>query len=448
MKKLILLVLLFITSLTLYGQEIIKEKPSASGFLFAISENIMSNVLLHLADRYIAEEAYAQVTLFSIWKNLSNPWEWDRDEYFTNQFGHPYQGSVYHAAARSNGFNFYQSVLFDAFGSLSWELFAETNAPSINDFISTTIGGASLGEMFHRLYLETPNPFAVLVSPSDAINNLITNRYRPAPRNIYSLKLASGLGYTHAEQSIEQDIEDEFLNLNTRDMVSADIACTIVYGNPFTQRSVTPYKHFELSLYANLGYPFWYNLKLLSDGYLFSFPVLDTENKTASTGLSLHYDLFADRQIDFFGQAIDWTYKYKKRFTRGTEVEFKGHIGWTVFSADTFYIQNEYSGIRRTENDYGTGANMKLTFAIQTQKRKRFELLSYAYQVFNIFQNEDKKNGSHLCLFMGADYSVPIGKQTSLGIAASLLWQRAYYDGQPDTQKRTHDAKLYIAWEW
>jgi hypothetical protein len=95
-------------------------------------------------------------------------------------------------------------------------------------------------------------------------------------------------------------------------MVSTDLACTIVYGNPFIPQSRQPYEHFELFLYINFGYPFWYNLKLLSDAYLFSFFVLDTETKQASTGLSMHYDLFADRQINFFSQALDWTYKYKR----------------------------------------------------------------------------------------------------------------------------------------
>jgi hypothetical protein len=101
------------------GQEISVEKQASGAFFFALGENILSNSLLCLADRYIAREAWAQVTPDSIWENLTGPWEWDRDEYFANQFGHPYQGSIYHAAARSNGFNFYQAVLFDTFGSLS-----------------------------------------------------------------------------------------------------------------------------------------------------------------------------------------------------------------------------------------------------------------------------------------------------------------------------------------
>jgi hypothetical protein len=176
--------------------------------------------------------------------------------------------------------------------------------------------------------------------------------------------------------------------------------------------------------------------------------VIDAETKQASTGLSLHYDMFADRHIDFFSQALDWTYKYKKRFTGGTEIEFKGHIGWTVFNADTFYIHNEYPGLRKTENNYGTGVNMKLIFAVQNQRWGTFEMKAFVYEVFNVFKNENIDTGGDLCMFFTADYSFPIGKQVSIGIAASSLWHKGYYDRLPDTQKWTNDAKLYISWRW
>jgi hypothetical protein len=112
----------------------------------------------------------------------------------------------------------------------------------------------------------------------------------------------------------------------------------------------------------------------------------------------MHYDLFADRQIDFFSQALDWTYKYKKQFSGGTELEFKGHIGWTVFNADTFYIHNKYSGIRRTKNNYGTGVNMKLIFSVQNPQWGDFELKAFIYEAFNIFWNENKDSGGDLCM--------------------------------------------------
>jgi hypothetical protein len=449
MKRSIFLVAFLIGSLLYgeqFGQKTAEKPPGMDTFSLAIGEGILSNTLLFLADKYIAQEAWTQVTPDSIRENLTGPWEWDRDKYFTNQFGHPYQGSTYHVAARSNGFGFWEAMSFDAFGSVQWELFCETNTPSINDLITTTLGGAAFGEMFHRLYLETPNPLAVLVSPMDAFNGMIT-RHRPQyTNNIYSLCLAFGIGYMYAEQSIEQEKSGALYNLNTRHMTSVDIACTIVYGNPFIQQSRQPYEHFELFLYINFGYPFWYNLKLLSDAYLFSFFVLDTETKQASTGLSMHYDLFADRQINFFSQALDWTYKYKRQFSARMGMEFKGHIGWTVFNADTFYIHDDYLNLRKTENNYGTGVNMKLIFTVQNSRGDTFEIKAFAYEVFEIFKNENNDTGSDLFMFFIADYSFPVGKQVSIGIADSVLWHHAYYDHLSNTQKWTNNAKLYIAW--
>jgi hypothetical protein len=454
-KKAVWLAALLAAGATLYGQQDGgAERVTAGGLFLSVGENLASNTLLYLANRYIAREDWAMISAASVRANLSGPWVWDRDEYFTNQFGHPYQGSVYHAAARSNGFGFYSAVLFDAFGSLTWELVFETNAPSINDLVSTTLGGASLGEMFHRLYLETRGPssfLAPLVSPADAVNNLITRRSPPPSGNIYGLKLASGFGFTYAEQSVEAEKGGGFRDPGTRrmaSMASADAVCSVVYGDPFGQRSAVPYEHFELNAAVNLGLPFWYNLKLLSDAYLFSFPVLDGRTAKASTGLSLHYDLFADRHIDFFCQALDWAYKYRKRFAGGTGLEFKGHIGWNVFTADTFYVHGDYAGLRRTNNNYGTGTNMKLVFAVSTPWHGTFEWKAFVYGVLNVFQNENMDAGSDLCVFGSFDYSFPIGGGWAVGLAASTLWHKTDYDTLPDTAKLTHDAKLYIARRW
>ncbi|MDR1351873.1 MAG: DUF3943 domain-containing protein [Treponema sp.] len=433
---------------TLYGQESSGGKVTAGGFFLALGENILSNNLMYLANRYIMNEPWAQVSFASIRENFYEPWEWDRDEYFTNQFFHPYQGSVYHVAARTNGFNFYQSTLFAAFGSLSWETLCETNAPSFNDLICTTIGGAALGEMFHRLYFEIPNALAVLVSPVDAFNNLITGR-RPqrGVRNIYSLKLASGIGYTYAGKSAEDEKGGGFSGSDARHMVSTDLACTVVYGDPFEQQSMTPYNHFEMAIYAGAGFPVWYNLKLLSDGYLFSFSAVDSENRHASTGLSLHYDLFADRQFNFFSQALDWTYKHKRRFSGGTDMEFKAHLGWTAFSADTFYVYDKYSNLRDTSNNYGTGINIKNTLAVRNPLWGAFELKAFMYEVFNIIQNENQDSGGDFYMYLAADYSYPVKKQTVAGIAVSSLWHRSFLDRLPDTRKWVPDVKLYIAFE-
>ena len=81
---------------------------------------------------------------------MEHGWVWDLDDFAVNQVGHPYQGNNYFTSGRANGLSFYESAALTAFGSSTWEYFGETNLPSVNDFINTTLGGIALGEMFHR----------------------------------------------------------------------------------------------------------------------------------------------------------------------------------------------------------------------------------------------------------------------------------------------------------
>src|SRR5215203_1376540 len=77
--------------------------------------------------------------------------EWDVDGFGTNFFAHPYAGSIYFNAARSNGYSYFGSLPFAIQGSLTWEWLAENTRPSWNDLINTPISGAFLGEVFYRL---------------------------------------------------------------------------------------------------------------------------------------------------------------------------------------------------------------------------------------------------------------------------------------------------------
>ena len=81
---------------------------------------------------------------------MEQGWVWDLDDFVVNQFGHPYQGSNYFTTGRANGLSFRESAAVTAFGSATWEYYGETNSPSLNDLINTTLGGIALGEMFHR----------------------------------------------------------------------------------------------------------------------------------------------------------------------------------------------------------------------------------------------------------------------------------------------------------
>lgn len=100
--------------------------------------------------RMIDEDEYGS-DASSIADNLHHGWVIDRDPFDINQLWHPYGGSIYFGFARSAGLNFWESAGYTFLGSALWEVAGETVPPSLNDQISTSIGGTFLGEAFFRV---------------------------------------------------------------------------------------------------------------------------------------------------------------------------------------------------------------------------------------------------------------------------------------------------------
>ena len=114
-------------------------------------EIVAFNGLLNLFDRtFIDEDEYG-----SDWElikdNLGSGSVIDSDGFSTNQFQHPYSGSIYHTFARSAGLSYWTSLLYDLGGSAMWEIAGETTLPSTNDLINTVAGGSFLGEALFRM---------------------------------------------------------------------------------------------------------------------------------------------------------------------------------------------------------------------------------------------------------------------------------------------------------
>jgi hypothetical protein len=131
-------------------------------------------------------------TLSTTWDHLVHGrWGIDNDNFYMNQFLHPYQGLVFHGIARSNGLNFWESSAYAVAGSFLWELAGETMPPSVNDLIASGIGGSVFGEPLFRmanLLLEKSEGKpgfwrelgATLLSPPVGFNRLVFDeRYQP-----------------------------------------------------------------------------------------------------------------------------------------------------------------------------------------------------------------------------------------------------------------------------
>lgn len=136
-------------SLRLFGKNA-NGTPKAPA-LQALVETVGINALVLSWDHFAQDREWARITGKTIHNNLQGDWVWDNDSFSGNQFSHPYHGSMFYNAAREHGLSYGVSLLYPVLGSATWELFCETNPPAWNDFLSTGIGGAALGEVTHRV---------------------------------------------------------------------------------------------------------------------------------------------------------------------------------------------------------------------------------------------------------------------------------------------------------
>jgi hypothetical protein len=134
---------------------------SRKSYLIPALEIVAFDALLNSFDRLVLGDGYHS-SISSIRRNLSRRWVTENDPFAINQFGHPYQGAMYHGFSRSAGLNFWTSLAYTFTGSAMWEIAGETTPPSWNDQIASGIAGSFLGEALFRigsLVLETgPTP--------------------------------------------------------------------------------------------------------------------------------------------------------------------------------------------------------------------------------------------------------------------------------------------------
>ncbi|MDE6277003.1 MAG: DUF3943 domain-containing protein [Muribaculaceae bacterium] len=93
---------------------------------------------------------------FTRWYNhvIKEGPEVDGDNPVFNYILHPYAGAVYFMAARSCGFNYFQSLLYSAcVSTIGWEFGIEgfMERPSIQDIFITPLVGSAIGECFYIL---------------------------------------------------------------------------------------------------------------------------------------------------------------------------------------------------------------------------------------------------------------------------------------------------------
>ena len=410
----------------------------------SLFQTTVINVIYGLANLARGQET-AKVTPKTWWANMENGWVWDLDDFVVNQIGHPYQGSNYYNAGRGNGLSFYESAAMTAFGSATWEYYGETNMPSLNDFINTTLGGIAIGEVLHRAAWLIRDPRAsgrtrlwreigaMAVDPVTGYNRFRTgdaSRSADKPAEM----VPSGLGSVTSAGVLWRGTEERAVNSSGQPFVEFDV----LYGDLDGGRSRTPYDAFTMRLRLGGGGP-------VSDAKIRGRLIGQPLGRAVQFTVAQSYDFQDNDAYNFGAQSFEAIVGVKKEFSPRYALHLFGAGGLTVLGAinslplgveeapeeevDPDAPQGVSEGPRFY--DYGPGSNFSAA-AVMTRERRVFA--TFLYQGRHLF-SLDGVRANHLLQQIRADVMVPLRGPLGLGVAGEYFSRHTYFQDADRTEK-------------
>jgi hypothetical protein len=400
----------------------------------------------------------ARITPKTWWANMQQGMVWDLDDFTVNQIGHPYQGNNYFTAGRANGLNFYESAALTAFGSATWEFFGETNHASLNDFINTTLGGITLGEMFHRAGWLVRNTQATgkrrlwseigatALDPITGLNRFASGdsaRVTDKPSDLVPSSLSgvasAGVLWRGTQESAFTAAGDPFLEVDA------------YYGDTNTGRSRTPYDAFWLRMRFGGGSAF---SEARVRGRLFGQPI----GKSAfQFSVIQTYNYQTNDAYSTGSQAIDAAIGTTRAITKRTSFWILGWGGLTVLGA----VDSLPAGVTEKPEekeptagqgvsegprfyDYGPGSDFG-TLARLTRDGREVALFFY---VGRHIYSLDGVRANHFLQHGRIDLLFPLRRSLGIGTSAEFFHRRSAYQDAEQTIARYHypQLRLYLTW--
>lgn len=231
---------------------------------------VIQEVILNLVDHYVMHFDWATVGFHSWDRTVlhsgfpwNKGWEWDNARFGNDFLLHPYTGASYFNAARSSGYNYWESSIFVFGGSYLWKLFGENGgtqySPAKNSLIATTLGGMIMGEGLYRLGSDVIDErstgvervsrelLAFIISPGRSFSRFLSGKlfdhttedvYQTEPLNI---TFAPGYHRVNEGTSLQQGSNSFNLNIN------------LDYGNPFEKISRKPFDYYKVRSDLDFG---------------------------------------------------------------------------------------------------------------------------------------------------------------------------------------------------
>ncbi len=416
--------------------------PAADIFLF--------DFLLNQYNQAFSGTSDFEVDKDSLEKNLKGSWVYDNDPFDINQFGHPYQGSMYHGFARSAGHGYWTSTAYTVLGSAAWEIAGERTPPSINDQITTGIGGGLLGEPLFRmasLLLESgdgrPGIWrelgAAVLSPATGFNRLtfgdrfdgVFRSHNPAVYTRVGLQL-------NVDNSIETNINtnrnrktEEIIVPQSYDTGTVGADFTIAYGLPgkegYSYDRPFDYFHFQFTASSS-------NLleNVISRGLLYGKDYAVGDAYRGIWGLYGTYDYIAPQlfRVSTTGLGLGTTGQWWMSETNALQGTILGGFGYG--SAGTLNANRD----SEADRDYQNGMSYQGLLSIRLISGQRVSLEATARQ-YHISDVGTDVRGGEENIFRG-DVTLTVRVYRLHAVTFGLITSRrdAQFDRADDTHQQ------------
>ena len=392
-------------------------------------------------------QSSARVTPVSWWKNVERGWEWDLDDFMVNQMGHPYQGSNYFNAGRSNGLGFWASAGVAAVGSATWEYFGETNRPSVNDFINTALGGVALGEMFHRTAWLIRDPgadgrrrawseiAAAAIDPISAANRLGDGGGSRSARpegmlpSSYSANASAGLLWRGSNTGEVAAKGQPFLETD------------LVYGDATRGRSRTPYDAYSMRFAFGGGGMF---SEARVRGRLLGQPM----GNRFVLNIVQDFDFNQNDAYEFGAQAVAVKIGFVGASRATTDLWLDAWGGATLLGTVDSRARTQIGSAGDTATarryDYGPGSNFGASAGLRRDNRLA---VTATYDVHHLYVLNGAQ-ANHVLQRVRADVLLPVHGRLGLGLSGEFFDRRTLYRHEGGDAARYHypQFRAYLSW--
>ncbi|HUL04666.1 MAG TPA: DUF3943 domain-containing protein [Gemmatimonadales bacterium] len=315
-----LLAILLLTGGTLAAQRRAEPLPCPEchppqRFWFGFLEIMAVQAIPSTINNVLRDAEWAKINPHTWATNLENPWQWDNNAFLNNQFSHPYHGNLYFNAGRSNGYNFWASSLWAFGGSLMWEEFMEAWAPAPNDWFNTSLGGITLGEMFHRvtnLVLDntTKGPGRMwreiggtLLNPVNGFSRLVHGQMNDVTANPPDWRPSKVWGSVDAGYQTSSGSTSKGALEGTRDQ--GIFRFELDYGDEILDLSKTPFSAFHVEAEVTTNHAPKHALsELTAYGNLWGKTLSRSKTKLHQLAAYITYEYLSSPAIEYGGQGF------------------------------------------------------------------------------------------------------------------------------------------------